>query len=338
MRKSLWLILLLLLIAPFNVIAELEVRFLDVGDADAALIQCDGHAMLIDGGNKSDSSKMYAVLKQADITHLDIVVASHVHEDHIGGIPGALNYATADLILCPVAFSTESAFSDFEKYANEKGNGITVPNVGDTYSLGGATISILGVNSANGVNDSSIIMKITYGNTSFLFTGDAEAEAEWAVVSSGADLAADVLKVAHHGSDTSSTYAFLNEVQPTFAVVSVSSDSKYDLPSATIIQRLQDFDAIIYRTDKHGSITFTSDGHVICATIEASRFLVDDGSDGFTAEMDGVSYIVNTNTGKFHLPDCGHVNRIKGKNRAAYSGTREDLCEFGYAPCQVCNP
>ena len=338
MRKSLWLLLLLFLFAPLTVSADIEVRFLDVGDADAALIQCDGHAMLIDGGNKSDSSMMYTILKQENITHLDIVVASHAHADHIGGIPGALNYATADLILCPVTSSDDKAFADFEKYANKSGNGITIPNVGDTYSLGRATISILGVNSANGVNNSSIILKITYGNTSFLFTGDAESDAEWAVVSSGVDLSADVLKVAHHGSDTSTTYAFMNAVQPIFAVISVGESNDNGSPSSAVLQRIQDFDTIIYRTDKHENITFSSDGNTICAAIEKGRFLFDNGDDVIAADMEGISYIVNTSTGRFHFPECGHVNRIMGKNRCAYSGTREDLLRFGYLPCQVCNP
>ena len=337
MRNSLWLLIFLLLFAPLTASADLEVRFLDVGDADAALIQCDGHAMLIDGGNKGDSSMMYAILKQANITHLDIVVASHVHEDHIGGIPGALNFATADLILCPTIFSTESAFADFEKYANEKGNGITVPKVGDTYSLGEAEINILGVNGASGINNSSIILKITYGETSFLFTGDAEADAEWAVLSPEADLYANVLKVAHHGSATSTTQSFLKEVKPSFAVISVGTESKYEMPSYIILQRLQDFGAIVYRTDKHGTITFATDGKKISATVETSRFLISNGDEATDAE-EGVTYIVNTNTGKFHDPECSQAKSIKAKNRADHTGTREQLIEYGYTPCKVCNP
>lgn len=335
MRKSLWLLLLIFLFTPLSASADIEVRFLDVGDADAALIQCDGHAMLIDGGNKDDSSMMYAVLKQANITHLDIIVASHVHEDHIGGIPGALNFATADLILCPTKFSTEIAFADFEKYANEKGTGITIPNVGDTYSLGDAKISILGVNSTVGINNSSIILKITYGKTSFLFTGDAEADAEWAVLSSEVDLSANVLKVGHHGSATSTTYTFLKEVNPSFAVISVGTESKHEMPSSIILDRLQNYDAIVYRTDKHGNITFTSDGNKISATVETSRFLIDNGS---SEVEEGVTYIVNTNTGKFHEPDCRHAKSIKDKNRAEHTGTRDQLIEYGYIPCKVCDP
>ena len=121
-----------------------SVKFIDVGQADAALIECDGHYMLIDGGNKGDSSLIYTVLKNYGVSYLDIVVGTHAHEDHIGGLPGAFNYASAGLTLCPVTSYDSDAFEDFAKYATQKGNGITIPSVGDSYSLGSATVSILG--------------------------------------------------------------------------------------------------------------------------------------------------------------------------------------------------
>ena len=338
MRRFRSLVLLLTLFLPLCVHAELEIRFLDVGDADAALVQCDGHAMLIDGGNKSDSSMMYAILQQAGITHLDVVVATHAHADHIGGIPGALNHATASLVLCPVIKSDDAAFADFAKYANSRGTGITVPQTGDVYPLGDASITVLGVNSSDGVNNSSIIFRLTYGQVSFLFTGDAEADAEWALVVSGQDLSADILKIAHHGSDTSTTQAFLNAVQPTFAVISVAQNSDTGNPSPAVLQRLHDNQTVIYRTDLHKNITFSTDGTYICVTIEKSRFRFINGHTDASVNLEDVSYIVNTSTGKFHLTNCGHISRIKGKNYAAYYGTRDDLLQFGYTPCQICNP
>ena len=120
-------------VPPAN--STFSVKFIDVGQADAALIECDGHYMLIDGGSKIDSSRMYTILKNTGVTNLDIVVGSHAHEDHIGGLPGALNYATADLILCPVTSYDTKAFRDFVKYANLKGNGIVVPRIEQSIRL-----------------------------------------------------------------------------------------------------------------------------------------------------------------------------------------------------------
>ena len=220
-----------------------SIHFIDVGQADAALVECDGQYMLIDGGNRADSSVMYTVLKNAGVKHLEIVVGTHAHEDHIGGIPGAFNYASAELTLCPVtAYDDSEAFANFKRYAQEKGGGIVVPSVGDEYALGSAVVAILGVNSGSATNDTSIILKIQYGSTSFLFTGDAEREAEQVVLASGADLSATVLKVGHHGSDTSTTYPFLREVMPAYAVISVGEGNSYGHPTDNTLSRLRDAD------------------------------------------------------------------------------------------------
>lgn len=311
------------------------IYFLDVGQADAALVECDGHYMMIDGGNAADSGKIYTILKEKQIDYLDLVIASHAHEDHVGGLAGALNFAKAGKVLCPTEEYDTDEFCAFKKYAELNGNGIVVPEVGDSFVLGSAQIDILGVNEVEAENDSSIILKIIYGETSFVFTGDAELAAEQAVLGSGTDLTANVLKVGHHGSDTSTSYPFLREIMPEYAVISVGADNAYGHPTETVLSRLNDAEAVIYRTDMWGDIICRSDG--VRVTFEGS--LLDNTTVMDSKEQKGEKYyILNVKSRKFHYPDCESVSKMAEKNKSEFWGERDVVLEQGYKPCGNCNP
>ena len=243
---------------------ELRVLFIDVGQADSALLTCGGESLLIDGGNVDDSSTVYTVLKKNGVTHLDYVVCTHAHEDHAGGLSGALEACTAGTAYCPVTDYDSKAFRNFSDRVAEQNCDLTVPKAGETFALGGAEVEFLACDpEAEDTNNTSIVLRVSYGATSFLFMADAETPVEQALLDAGTDLSATVLKVGHHGSSTSTSYRFLNEVMPRYAVISVGKDNSYGHPHEKILSRLEDADARILRTDELGDILFVSDGKTV---------------------------------------------------------------------------
>lgn len=319
------------------------IHFIDVGQADSALVTCDGHSMLIDGGNADDSNLVYSVLQRETDGHLDYVVGTHAHEDHIGGLSGAFEADTADVTFCPVTEYDSKAFRNFKTRADERGGGITIPAVGATFTLGEATVTVVAVNSVpEDTNNTSIVIRIVYGDTSFLFTGDAEQETEEKILESGQDIESTVLKVGHHGSSTSTSQAFLDAVSPTYAVISCGKDNSYGHPHSETLAKLASAGVEVFRTDELGDIYCTSDGTEV--TFSYGEYHKD--SDTSAAEIEepqqpdtvAATYILNTNSRKFHRPDCSSAFQISDANREKYTGTREELIEQGYTPCGYCKP
>lgn len=330
--------LLVVLFTLFSASAQaLEIHFIDVGQGDSALVLCDEQAMLIDGGDSEDSSLIYSYLKKHGVSHLDYIVATHAHEDHVGGLAGALNYATVDTAYCSVTAFDNEGFAAFEKYLAKQNVSITVPSAGDTFTLGSASVEILApIKTSTKHNDNSIVLRIVYGDTSFLFTGDAEREEEHSILDANGTIQSTVLKVGHHGSDTSTTSAFLRAVKPAYAVISVGKDNPYGYPSESTLDNLSAAGVKVFRTDIQGTIICTSDGKTVTFVAEKNQDADTAPAKQDTAE--GEDYVLNTNTKKFHRPTCKSVKQMKEKNKAEYTGTREELINRGYSPCGNCKP
>lgn len=238
---------------------KLNVLFLDVGQADCELIIANGQTMLIDAGNRNDGEKIVSALKGLGISKLDYVIGTHVHEDHIGGMSYIVEAIDIGKFYLP--YNTTSTSSYYEKLLvalTNKNMSIEQANVADKFNLGNASCEIMAVRNdePENINEESIVLELTYGMQKFLFMGDAEESNE--KLRTWNDI--DVLKVGHHGSNTSSSEEFLKQVLPEIAIISVGEGNSYGLPKDNVLKRIEKIGSTIYRTDKDGTIQIVSDG------------------------------------------------------------------------------
>lgn len=249
----------------------MTVSILDVGQADCIVIQHDGEAMIIDAGNNADSTFIVNQLQNLEINRLDVVIGTHPHEDHIGGLDAVINNFDIGTIYMPKVSSNTKTFEDVLTAIQTKGLYVTTPISGTTFTLGDdVQCLILAPNSENydDTNSYSIVLKVTFNNKSIIFTGDAESDSEQEILAKGYEVKADVLKVGHHGSTSSTSDEFLQAVSPEYAVISVATDNSYGHPHQETLDKLNADGVIVYRTDREGTITITVDGDQLSVSTE----------------------------------------------------------------------
>lgn len=248
--------------SPDVVTGQLKIHYINVGQGDSILIQQGNYVMMIDAGTNASTSSLMAYLNSQGIKKLDYLVLTHPHEDHIGGADAIIKAFDIGTVYMPKATSTTKTFKDVVSAMGNKNLKAVNPIPGTSFKLGDATCTILGpVNvKSNDLNTYSVVIKIVFGNNKFLFTGDAQASNEEAMINNSYDLSADVLKVAHHGSKTSTMDNFLVAVNPKYAVISVGKGNDYGHPHQQTMSLLQSKGIKVYRTDENGTIICTSDG------------------------------------------------------------------------------
>lgn len=249
-------------------VGEMFVDFVDVGQGDCTLIRTSDAVILIDAGEAGTADTVVSYLKEMGIKNIDCCIATHPHSDHIGALYRIFEEFSVDTVLLPdIPDELIPTTSTYEKFLDglENVKNIIPAGAGDNFDFGSLNLDILGpVKEYDDLNQMSLVSKVSFGNTSVMLTGDAETPAETDMLKKrNVDYSADILKVGHHGSKTSTSEKWLKAVHPQFAVVSCGLDNDYGHPHKNIVNRLEDFGVEYYRTDLEGHILFKSDGNEI---------------------------------------------------------------------------
>lgn len=244
-------------------------KFIDVGQGDSCfIITPNSEVILIDTGDNSDASEILDVMDDYIFEDIDYIFLTHPHKDHIGGTEKIMETYSVSEIVMPSYVSTSKTYEGIlEKIESEKID-LIVPDLGYTFNVDGLNIQVVGIDSLDDSNNSSLVLRVSYGTTDILFTGDLEKDGEDIVIKNGFPLDAEILKVGHHGSDTSSSLEFLDVVQPQIGIISVGEDNKYGHPSDEVIDRLILKNIQYFCTNDVGTITIETNGSNILYSLD----------------------------------------------------------------------
>ncbi len=332
----------------------MDITMLDVGQGLGILIEADGEYMIYDGGGRERSSYVVAYLKNHNVNNLKYMFVSHYDEDHIAGLVGVLNRIAVRIVIDLDYTADTKIYDSFKAKLVSNGAEEIHPDVGDTFSLGKANITVIGPKYYyEDENSRSICIRIDYGTFSCIITGDSEADAESDMVFSGQNLDCDLYVAGHHGRSSSSSSDFVKEMSPAYAFISSGEGNPYGHPAERTLKTLKNNGVQIFRSDKQGEVTC----HISGSRYSFSQEPCNNYSAGFKAETtaaaekqttvktpeispdeNGHDYVLNKNTKKFHYSYCSSVNQMSDKNKEFYHGTRNEVIARGFVPCQRCNP
>lgn len=246
----------------------MAVSFVDVGQGDGILIECEDKVVVVDGGTSENAPVFTAYLKSRGVKTIDCYIATHPHSDHIGATPDILAlFDVKTFMLTAFSEMNMPTTRTYERMLTALENAdceVVIPGVDRDYAFGNLTLRFFApLEETENYNNMSLVFKAKYGDTKFLFEGDAEKSSENLMLAENYDLSADVIKIAHHGSDSSSTAPFLNAVAPKYAVISCGENNSYGHPSQDTLALLEKYGTTLYRTDEDGTVVLYSDGKKI---------------------------------------------------------------------------
>lgn len=241
---------------------QLIVHMIDVGQADCFLLVQDDVTALVDCGTRSTGKDAVDYLKELGITKLDYVIGTHPHDDHMGGMYEIITNFEVGTVVIPDSSDGEITANWYIKLMSELSTGnyiVDYPEKNDIISLGDVTMKVLSAETDVGgnTNNYSIVLKVSFGQMDMIMTGDAETEIEEKILEAGTDIDAEILKIGHHGSDTSSSEEFLDAVSPEYGLISCKIGNKYEHPIKSTMEKLEERNVEVYRTDECGSVVVT---------------------------------------------------------------------------------